>query len=99
MTDNAYIPRPIPTDDVELSPELIELSEAIAKNVHEVWAQGRLDDGWTWGETLDGVNKKHPSLIPYEELSDEEKDYDRNTAMGTLRLVAKLGFTISRREP
>lgn len=92
-----YIPQPLSTDDVVLSPELLELSESIARNVHEVWAQGRMTEGWTYGENRDDINKRHPGLVPYEQLSEGEKDYDRNTAVETLKLVTKLGFTIEKK--
>ena len=73
-----------------------ELCELLSKNTHEVWSAGRIRDGWTYGETRDDVKKHHPCLIPYEELSDSEKEYDRNTSMETLKLILKLGYKISK---
>ena len=90
-----YMPSPIDTSDVQLPAELDALVEQIAKNVHEVWAKSRMDQGWTLGERSDEL-RHHPCLIPYEELSEEERDYDRNTAIGTLKLICKLGFTIQK---
>ena len=95
MKKEDYIPQPIDTTDVVLPKELIELGEVIAKNVHEVWAAGRVKDGWTYGMVRDDVKKTHPCLIPYEELTETEKDYDRRTALQSLRLMVKLGFKIS----
>lgn len=74
--------------------ELDWLIEQIAKNVHEVWAQSRINEGWRYGKERNDALKHHPCLIPYEELPEVEKDYDRNTALGTLRLISKLGFKI-----
>ena len=91
-----YVPQPIDTSDVRLPEELNELVENIAKNVHEVWAQSRLQQGWTYGEERSDALKQHPCLVPYEELSEVEKDYDRDTAFGTLKLISKLGFKISK---
>ena len=91
-----YIPKPIDTSDIELSAEIKELSELLAKNTHEVWSLGRMNDGWTYGEQRDDAKKHHPCLIPYEELSDSEKEYDRNTSMETLKLIIKLGYKISK---
>lgn len=91
-----YIPRPLDTRDIELSDELISLAERLAKNVHEVWAQGKIDEGWTYGETVDEENKKHPSLVPYRDLSEEQKDYDRRTSQETLKFVIASGFKISK---
>ena len=89
-----YIPQPLDTTDVELPVELNTLIEEIAKNVHEVWAQSRIGQGWSYGKERNDVLKQHPCLIPYEDLPEEEKEYDRNTALGTLRLIIKLGFKI-----
>lgn len=82
------------TSDIQLPEELNELIEQIAKNVHEVWAKNRIDEGWTYGAERNDELKQHPCLIPYEELSEIEKDYDRNTAISTLKLICKLGFKI-----
>lgn len=89
-----YIPNPIDTSDIQLPEELNPLLEAMAKNVHEIWAQERISQGWTYGEKRDDELKTHPCLIPYKDLSDEEKEYDRNTSIGTLKLIMKLGFKI-----
>ena len=89
-----YTPNPIKTDDVVLDDSLLALCEEIAKNTHEVWAAGRIADGWTYGPVRDDAAKKHPCLIPYEELSEEERAYDRATSLQTLKLVTKLGYTI-----
>ena len=96
MVTKKYIPTPISTSDVVLSEEITELSEQIAKNVHEVWAATRIADGWTWGEERNDALKKHPCLIPYEELPDSEREYDRNTALETIKLIQKFGFNIER---
>lgn len=97
MTENMknnYIPQPVDTSDVALPEELDELIEKVAENVHEVWAQGRMEQGWTYGKKRDDALKHHPCLVPYEELSETEKDYDRHTAVSTLKLIMKLGFRI-----
>ena len=74
------------------------LVEEMAKNVHEVWSKTRIEQGWTYGEKRDDVLKQHPCLIPYEELPEEEKVYDRNSSVETLKLIMKLGFKISKDE-
>lgn len=94
MNQNNYIPQPIDTKGVVLPNELNALAEEIAKNVHEVWAEGRMKEGWTFGEERDDAKKHHPCLVPYEELTDTEKEYDRNTSQETLKLIMKLGFRI-----
>lgn len=94
MPTNNYVPQPTETADVELSPELLKLSEQIAENVHEVWSAARMSEGWTYGESRNDSLKHHPCLIPYNELPEREKEYDRNTAMQTLKLIQKMGFQI-----
>lgn len=89
-----YTPQPIEIEDVRLPAELDELTERLAKNVHEVWAKNRIDDGWTYGAERNDETKQHPCLLPYEELPESEREYDRNTAVGTLKLILKLGFKI-----
>ena len=78
---NDYIPKPIDTSDIELPENLIPLLEAMAKNVHEVWAQTRIAQGWQYGSERNDAEKRHPMLIPYEDLPEEEKVYDRNTSL------------------
>ena len=90
-----YKPMPVDTSHVELHEELDRLAEMIAKNVHEVWAEGRMKDGWTYGSQRNDTERKHPCLVPYEELSEEEKAYDRNTSQQTLKLIMSLGFKIT----
>ncbi len=92
-----YKPEPIDTSDVKLDDEILALSEQLAKNAHDVWAVGRLNDGWTYGDHRDDEKKLHPCLIPYEELSESEKEYDRNTSMESLKLIIKLGYKITKK--
>jgi len=89
-----YIPNPIDTSKIALNGDIMALSEVLAKNTHEVWASGRIADGWTYGDVRDDVKKKHPCLVPYEELSENEKDYDRATAMEALKVIISRGFSI-----
>ena len=96
MKVNNYTPQPIDASDIQLPEELDPLLEALAKNVHEVWAQERISQGWTYGEKRDDAKKHHPCLIPYEDLPDEEKEYDRNTSIETLKFILKFGFRITK---
>ncbi|MBR7156767.1 MAG: Ryanodine receptor Ryr [Bacteroidales bacterium] len=89
-----YIPQPINVEDVLLPEELEPLMEVIARNVHEVWAKNRIDQGWVYGSERSDSLRQHPCLIPYEELSEQEKDYDRDTAKNAIKLMYKMGFRI-----
>ena len=91
-----YKPNPIDTSKIELPEDLLELTEKIAENVHENWAVGRIAEGWTYGEARDDKKKTTPCLVPYSELTDSEKEYDRVTAIQTLKLIVALGYKISK---
>ena len=91
-----YSPNPVDTKSVDLPKGLEPLVEEMSKNVHEVWAQTRISQGWTYGEERNDTEKKHPCLVPDEELPEEEKEYDRNTSVETIKLILKLGFKITR---
>lgn len=87
-----YRPAPRDTSDVELPPAVEELTELLARNTHENWARQRMEDGWRYGPHRDDDRKEHPSLVPYEELSESEKEYDRRTALETLKTIVSLGY-------
>ena len=92
--EKKYTPAPIDTSSIMLPDNLADLAELLARNVHEVWSQTRMAQGWTYGEERDDQRKRHPCLIPYEELPESEKLFDRNTSQQTLKLIMKLGFRI-----
>lgn len=93
-----YEPYPIRLDDVSLGDDLIELQEAIAENAHEIWAKTRTDQGWSYGPERNDQKKETPDMVPYCNLPESEKLYDREMAMQTLKLVKKLGFEIIKRK-
>ena len=89
-----YDPKPIDLSDVQLPEALIELREAIAENAHDVWAVERKAQGWTYGPHRDDAKKQTPCMVPYSQLPDSEKQFDRDMAMNTLKLLCKLGYDI-----
>lgn len=91
-----YNPKPIDTSNIVLPNELLELTEKIAENVHDVWSQNRIKDGWKYGEVRNDEKKQNPCIIPYSELPESEKEYDRNTALETIKLIIKLGYDIKK---
>ena len=93
-----YTPKPLNTDRIRLPEELLELTEQIASNVHDVWAKGRMEEGWVYGEAKDPAAKTTPLLVPYDELPESEKEYDRRTALETLKMILLLGYTIEKKE-
>ena len=80
----------------DLPKELLPMVEPMAKHVHDVWMRTRMEQGWTYGKERNDNEKKHPCLVPYEELPEEEKDYDRKTSIETLRFIIGHGFRIEK---
>lgn len=91
-----YKPNPIDTSDITLSKDILDLCEKLAENTHEVWAKGRVEQGWKYGVRRNDVLKETPCMVPYSDLPESEKEYDRNTAIETLKLIVKLGYKISK---
>ena len=91
-----YTPKPVDTSKIVLPDSLSELTEKIAENVHDVWALQRISQGWTYGEKRDDIKKTTPCLVPYSELPEEEKEYDRSTAIETVKLIVSLGYKIEK---
>jgi hypothetical protein len=91
-----YVPNPVDTSAVKLPDDLRELTERLAENAHDVWARRKLADGWTWGPIVDASTKKHPDLVPYVQLPEDKKEYDRDTAMETIKAILSLGYMIGK---
>lgn len=91
-----YKPSPFDTSKIELPKELLALTEQIAEQVHETWSVGRIAEGWVYGEKRDDEKKTTPCLVPYNELPEAEKEYDRVTALQTLKLIVAMGYKIEK---
>ena len=91
-----YEPKPMDTSKVQLPPGIDDLLEKLAAHNHDIWSQGRIADGWTWGPQRDDAKRQNPCLVPYDELPEKEKEYDRNTALAVLRAILALGYRIER---
>ena len=92
-----YEPKPLDTSSVVLSEELLALTEYLAENTHEIWAAQRISQGWQYGTQRDDLAKLHPDLVPYAELTETEKQYDRSSAMETLKVIVMLGYKVEKR--
>lgn len=93
-----YEPVPLDLSGIELEDDLDELREAIAENAHEVWALGRKKEGWSYGPKRDDQLKQTPDMVPYSQLPDSEKQYDRDMAINTIKLLKKLGYELVRKD-
>ena len=92
-------PEPIDTSKTQLDVEIMELTERIAEDKHEVWAKRRMAEGWRYGPRRDEAKKEHPSLVPYKDLPEEEKEYDRSAAIETLKMIQALGYRLEKIPP
>lgn len=91
----SYCPCPVDTSRVELDSSLHALVERLAASNHDHWARQRMQEGWKYGAKRDDVAKTHPDLVPYERLSESEKEYDRTSVIETLKAIVALGYEIT----
>lgn len=89
-----YNPTPLDTSRIELDADIEALTDRLAENTHDVWARGRIQEGWTYGPKRDDSLKQHPGLVPYANLTDSEKEYDRRSAMETIKAILAMGYQI-----
>ena len=89
-----YTPKPISTEGVTLPQHLSALVEQLAENNHDHWARQRIEAGWTYGPQRDDDRKTHPDLVPYEDLPEGEKEYDRTSVVETLKVILILGYQV-----
>ncbi|MDX8341754.1 RyR domain-containing protein [Draconibacterium sp. IB214405] len=82
--------------NIAIPDELSLLLEQLAKNVHNTWMTERINQGWRYGHRRNDELKTHPCLIDYEDLSEEEKNYDRNTALQTIQFILNSGYQINK---
>lgn len=94
---SGYNPRPYDLEDVQLPDSLLALTESLAENTHDCWAKARMAQGWVYGPARDDEHKRHPDLLPYSELPEGEKEYDRASAMNAVKLIVALGYTIEKK--
>ena len=93
---SSYNPSPIDTSNIALSDDIKAIAEQLAKNTHENWALQRMKEGWTFGQKRDDILKQTPVMLPYEELSESEKEYDRITSLETLKTIIALGYDVKK---
>lgn len=90
-----YKPNPKDTSAVKLTDDLTELLEQLAENTHDIWAQQRIAEGWSYGPSRNDRQKEHPNLVPYKQLAESEKEYDRKISLETIKMLRALGYTIA----
>jgi RyR domain len=91
-----YEPKPIDTSKVQIPEEILELSERLAEHAHDLYSRQRLAEGWRYGPERNYATKENPVLVPYQELPESVKEYDRQMAMEMLRAIIALGYRIEK---
>jgi hypothetical protein len=89
-------PRRWTPSGVRLTDELTRLVEVLAENAHDTWAEDRFARGWSYGPHRDDSGQLHPGLVPYADLSEDEKDIDRDIVVATVRALLALGYEVRR---
>ena len=89
-----YRPAPLDTSAVTMTTELQLLVEQLAENAHDTWATMRMSAGWRYGRKRNDKALRHPCLIPYAELSEDEREIDRQMVEATVRAILSLGYEI-----
>lgn len=92
-----YNPKPIDTSYITLDKSILELTEKLAEHIHDIWALNRINEGWVYGTQRDDTRKEHPCLVHYKDLPEGEKQYDRDTAIQSLKAILALGYEINKR--
>lgn len=92
-----YHPKLIDLKHVDLPEGFNELRETIAENAHDMWAMERQSEGWTYGLKRDDSKLETPDMVPYGNLPESEKEYDRIMAEDTLRLLMALGYKVEKK--
>jgi hypothetical protein len=87
-------------DAFGLTQQLIQTNlELLAEEEHDGWMEQKQLDGWKYAEQSDDAGKRHPSLRPYYELSEVDKNKDRNSVLNYPQLLRAYGYKTVRIVP
>ena len=77
---------------------LFNLSETdmdrLARLEHQRWMTHKIENGWSFGPKTDPDRKVHASLVEWEELSEEERQKDRDMIRSIPQVLAEAGYVI-----
>jgi hypothetical protein len=78
----------------EFTPEEVEI---LGRMEHDRWMDDLRKRGWRYAPgKKDPAKKTHPCLVPWEQLSDEVKDYDRNFIRELPKILAEVDLQVYR---
>jgi hypothetical protein len=87
-----FKPVALSIDAVMADPRLRRAVDQVAESIHDAWAATRLSQGWEHGQATDRSEKRHASLVPYDELPEAEKEIDRLVAATVVAKLVQLGI-------
>ena len=68
--------------------------DLLAECEHDGWMEQMYRDGWSHGLVKDGEARKHPCLVQYANLSEQDKEKDRNSVRHYPDIVERAGYKI-----
>ena len=87
---------PYPSQSETFDPAMPRPTAPALKVVGQLTFNYIIAEGWECGSARDDATKRHPCLVPYGELPESEKEYDRSAALETLKAIAAIGYRIER---
>lgn len=89
-----YKPELADLTSITIPKDLEALTELLAEHAHDTWAMERQSEGWTYGRERNDRKLETPDMVPYSELPETEKQYDRIMASNTIKLLLAKGYKI-----
>ncbi len=78
---------------VSFAPDQVE---RLARMEHDRWMQEKMASGWTYGPERNNALKIHDKLVPYDQLSEQDKDMDRDPVRKIPEMLANVGWGVVR---
>lgn len=80
-----------------ISTVLDQIAEKVAKMLHAEWLNGKVAQGWNYGTRYSTSQKKHPMLLPWEQLSSDKKDSEISRINKTFEILDSINLKIARK--
>ncbi|KAK6101668.1 RIH domain family protein [Brugia pahangi] len=94
-----FVPKLVDISAVVLPHFAMEIHEKMAENLHELWAMRKIELGWSYGEVRDEKTRRHPCLTSFQQLPPNEKAYNINLAIDTMKTIEALRYHMILDEP
>ncbi|MCP9259463.1 Ryanodine receptor 44F [Dirofilaria immitis] len=94
-----FVPVLVDISNVVLPEFAMEIHEKLAENLHELWAMRKIELGWSYGEVRDQKTRRHPCLTSFQQLPQNEKTYNINLAIDTMKTIEALRYHMILDEP